>query len=66
MPGSTPGLDTREPTVLNIRACFSRQEIRNSGALDEDSVDAVLSAETLDGTEVFRLDSVRIVLKKKK
>ena len=39
----------------------SRQEIRSSGALDEESVDAALSAETLDGTEVFGIDSIRIV-----
>ena len=50
---------------LDLIVHFSTREIRNSGVLDADSVGAILSAETLDGTEIFGIDSVRIVPKKK-
>ena len=50
---------------LDLIVHFSTREIRNSGALDADSVDAILAAETLDGTELFGIDSVWIVPKKK-
>ena len=48
---------------LDLLVHFSTREIRDSEALSGDSVDAVLSAETWDGTEVFGFDSVRIVPK---
>lgn len=49
---------------LDLIAHFSIREIRDNGALDEDSVDAILSADTLDGTEIIGIDSVQIVPKR--
>ena len=45
---------------LDLIVHFSTREVSESGALDEDSVDAVLRAQTLDGTEILGIDSVRI------
>ena len=50
---------------LDLIVHFSTKEIRSRGALDEDSVDAVLTAETFHGGDTFCIDSVRIVPKKK-
>lgn len=50
---------------LDLIVHFSMRDIKKLGALDADSVDAILGAETLDGTEIFGIDSVRIVPKKK-
>jgi hypothetical protein len=46
---------------LDLIVHFSEREIRESGALDADSVDAILAAQTLAGAKIGGADSVRIV-----
>lgn len=46
---------------LDLILHFSMRQIKDNGALDADSVDAILTAKTQDDTDVFGIDLVRIV-----
>jgi hypothetical protein len=50
---------------LDVIVHFSMRDIKAAGALDADSVDAVLSAKTISGGDIFGSDSLRIVPRKK-
>jgi hypothetical protein len=45
---------------------FSISDLSYSGALDRHSVEALLTGETFDGTELYGVDSVRVVQPKKR
>lgn len=51
---------------LDLVMHFSMPELRNSGALDADSVDAAFSAESYDGAEVFGSCEIRMIAPKGK